>query len=226
MRLGVHQPNFAPWCGYFAKMRQCDVFVFLDDAQMPGGQSYVYRTKIMGKNPQRWLSIPTKFHLGDSIMTVRFADAFWPVRHLDSIRSAYGRAPHFEEVYHLLEPIYESPGEYLSLFNQRIIMTIADYLGINCRFVNSCELKEEGKGDDRLIHIAQKLGASTYISGKGGGNYQDPQKFAKAGIELQMRIYDPVPYPQNQPGFTPGLSIIDAICYLGKGTADLLSYPA
>jgi len=30
--VAVHQPNYAPWLGFFAKVAAADVFVLLDDA--------------------------------------------------------------------------------------------------------------------------------------------------------------------------------------------------
>jgi WbqC-like protein family len=41
MRVTVHQPNYAPWSGYFAKMFVSDVFVLFDYVQLPQGHSYV-----------------------------------------------------------------------------------------------------------------------------------------------------------------------------------------
>ena len=41
-----HQPNYAPWCGYFAKLLSCESFIFFDDVQLPQGRSYVSRAKI------------------------------------------------------------------------------------------------------------------------------------------------------------------------------------
>jgi hypothetical protein len=46
MIVGVHQPNYLPWLGYFHKLALCDVFVFFDHVQMPGGKSFVSRNAI------------------------------------------------------------------------------------------------------------------------------------------------------------------------------------
>ena len=45
--VGIHQPNFFPWFGFFLKIARSDKFVFLDDAQtQKKGGSYLNRTKI------------------------------------------------------------------------------------------------------------------------------------------------------------------------------------
>lgn len=224
MKLAVHQPNYAPWCGYFTKMRHCDFFVFLDDVQMPGGQSYVYRTLIRWEGKPRWLSVPTSFHLGDPINTVQFADGKWSKKHLSTFHACYGRAPYFKEAMSLIGPLYECPGVLLGEFNCRLIIAVAKYLGLSCDFHLSSRLKAEGHGDERLISLAKRLGASKYLSGKGGQNYQSPAKFVAAGIDLQVNNYIPIPYAQGIGGFIPGLSVLDALFHLGKETMSLLKY--
>ncbi len=69
MKVAIHQPNYAPWCGFFAKMNACDVFVFYDDAQMTKN-SYINRCLINNQGRQTWLTIPVSFKLGDKINQV------------------------------------------------------------------------------------------------------------------------------------------------------------
>lgn len=224
MKLAVHQPNYVPWCGYFAKICQCDIFVFLDNVQMPGGQSYVYRAQIKNGTQPKWLSVPTQYHFGDLITEVHFAKPDWATRHLDILKNTYARTPYFKEVFSFLKPLYEQSGNSLSEFNQCLIQNIAAYLNIKCQFEVSSKLFPDGYGDDRLISLAKILKTDTYISGKGGTNYQDPSKFTAAGIELDVRVYTPIAYDQGNELFIPGLSILDALFYLGPSTIDILHY--
>ena len=46
MRVGIHQPNFLPWRGFFSKIQACDTFVLLDDVQFERGKTFTSRTKI------------------------------------------------------------------------------------------------------------------------------------------------------------------------------------
>jgi hypothetical protein len=124
----------------------------------------------------------------------------------------------------MLDQAYARPGEKLADFNVRLVRLIAGYLGVKCRFELSSALEPEGCSDDRLISIVRKVRGDVYISGKGGQNYQDPAKFAEAGIELRVHTYCPVPYRQAQGEFVAGLSILDALFNLGPEAASLLVY--
>lgn len=222
--VAIHQPNYAPWCGYFAKMMHCDVFIFLDDAQMPGGQSFVYRTKIGSEAGPRWLSVPTRYHLGDAISKVHFADYKWSQKHLNTLKGNYAKAPFFKEVWSIIAPLYEVEASSLSDFNQSMIVALAGYLNIPCKILRSSDLTHAGVSDDRLITSVLAVGGTCYLSGKGGQNYQDPAKFSAAGIDLDVRAYLPRAYRQIHGEPILGLSILDAVFNLGKEAADLLKY--
>ncbi|MFO0573920.1 MAG: WbqC family protein [Polyangia bacterium] len=234
MRVAIHQPNYVPWCGFFAKLRAADVLVLLDDAQMPRGRSYVSRAQVLGPDGPMWLTVPTHHAADERILDVRIADAGFGRRHLATLRARYGRAPHFAEIFGLLEPIYaavaaEPPGERrLVTLNLRLLTALAAYLELDRPLVRASALgvpRQQGeRGDDRLIALVRAVGGRVYLSGPGGERYQDPAKFAAADLTLELRRYQPVPYDQGRP-FVPGLSLLDPLFRLGRGAASLLRYP-
>jgi WbqC-like protein family len=225
LKLAVHQPNYAPWCGYFAKIRACDVFVFLDDAEISTGQSYVYRTRVRNEAGPLWLSVPTHRALHERIEEVRFAEPKWAVKHLNKLYALYRLAPCFREVFDLLEPLFRAPGEKLAEFNIGLIRSISEFLGVSCRWERASSFGIHATRDDRHIALAKSLGADVYLSGKGGQKYQDAALFEAAEIRLEVREYSPVAYAQVHGGsFEPGLSIVDALFNLGRKAAELLQY--
>jgi len=223
MKVAIHQPNYLPWCGYFAKLAACDVFIFLDDAQISKA-SYVPRTKIRASEGQRWLTIPTGRHHSPLISNVEMAHEKWAKKHQSILRQAYLRSPHLEEVMALLEPIYADPGTNLAILNQRIVKAVAGYLGIDRPMLFSSSLDVHRTRDERHIELIRKVGGTHYLSGKGGANYQDPGKFKAAGIELEVCEYSPIPYEAPRYPFMPGLSIVDALFIKGKAARELLRY--
>jgi hypothetical protein len=227
MKVAIHQPNYIPWLGFFSKMRFADVFVFLDDAEVSTGQGYVYRSQVRNdKGEAIWLSVPTSRKLGEPIRTVRFADKKWTRTHVNRLTSYYRESRYCAEIVDLIRPLYAEPGELLADFNIRVIEAIAGALKLGCRFKRSSQLGVHGVRDERLVDLVRIVGGSTYLSGKGGENYQDPARFASADIGLEVLEYKPIPYPQGQSDFIGGLSILDALFHVGpEATRKLLRYP-
>jgi hypothetical protein len=219
MRFAVHQPNYVPWLGYFAKMALVDTFVFLDDVQMPQGRSYVHRTRIRQQDEARWLSIPCRRSSGSTIAEVQFVEEPWAVKHQRGLQTVYGRAPYFSEVMALLQPYYEDHGRYLGAFNMNLIGAIARYLGLGATLLRSSKMVTTGTGDERIAEIGAQIGASIYVSGGGGENYQAESTYNAAGISLAVRSYKPKPYGQQQGAFVEGLSVLDALLNLGPEAA-------
>jgi hypothetical protein len=228
MIVAIHQPNYAPWLGYFAKMARADVFVFLDDVQY-SKNSYINRVQIDLSGKPRWLTVPVSYRFGDAINAVRAAEADWPASHLDTLRTAYADAAAFAELWPWLKALYDRlPLGDLAVVNAHLIAALADKLGIRCRLLKSSDIPTGGAaGDDRLIAIVKAAGGMTYLSGKGGAGYQDPAKFAAAGIALTYSEFTPQPYEQGHQEFLPGLSVFDALFRLGaQRTASLVKVAA
>ena len=224
MKVAIYQPNYLPWCGYFTKLKACDLFVFLDDAQMSNGRTFVSRTKLRSETLGRWLTIPTRVHDNPRIADVVFADNVWPQKHLATFRHVYGKSQYFDDVWSFLEPIYATADTNFSEFNQRLIRAIAAYLDIERPMLSSSSFELKTKSGDRLIDLVRHVKGSHYISGVGGSNYQDPLKFLEAEVNLEVREYVPVPYDAPNFPFIAGLSILDALFVVGTGTRDLLRY--
>lgn len=226
LRVAIHQPNYAPWCGYFTKLAACDVFLFLDDVQLTKG-GYTPRCRIRGAAPEKpplWLTVP--IHASGLIRDARFAGPAWPRKHLQTLAQRYARAPHLRQALALIEPLYADPGELLAPFNIRLIRAVASYLELPARTVLASDLAVSGAGSDRLINLVRAVGGDFYISGKGGQKYQDPAQFAAAGLAFDVHVYRPIPYDQRWgPDFVPGLSILDALFLLGRDARALLRYP-
>lgn len=226
--VAIHQPNYAPWLGHFAKMAASDTFVFLDDAQY-SKNGYINRVQIDASGEVRWLTIPVSYSFGDPIAAVHFSNPDWRKSHLDTLRTYYRRAAHFKATWTWLSEIYAAlPQHTLALSNARLIECIARRLGIAAAFCFSSAFQTDAAaGDDRLIALVRAAGGARYLSGKGGKNYQDPEKFAAAGIMLTYTEFVHPVYEQGHAQFISGLSIFDALFQIGfEATAALIHKPA
>ena len=213
--------------GYFHKMAQADIFVFLDDVQF-SKQGYTNRVQILGESGARWLSQPVRVTLGQRINEVEFARADWAQAHLDTLRGFYRNGGEFRPVFADLVELYGVlAGEMLADINQALIEAFARRGNIETRFCRSSEIDTgDAMGDDRLTALVRHLApGSVYLSGTGGAGYQDEAKFRSAGLSLDYVAFDHPLYDQARADFTPGLSILDAAFHLGWDGAAALIRP-
>ncbi len=225
--VAIHQPNYAPWLGYFAKMARADVFIFLDDVQY-SKNSYINRVQVDAGGTARWLTVPVSYSFGDPIKMVPASSQAWRRSHLDTLKTLYTGAAHFNSIWEWLVDVYGGlPDTNLADSNQMLIEAIAAKLGLSRRFVRSSEFETgPATGDDRLIALLRAVGKDVkYLSGKGGSNYQDPAKFAAAAIDLLYNEFTHPAYDQGRSPFLPGLSIFDALFHIGFEHAAALVVP-
>ena len=227
MRVGIHQPNYFPYQGYFYKITHCDMFVFMDNVQFPQGGNFCYRNRIKTSNGAIWISVPTRRgERGITISEVRIDnDQNWSEKHLRTLYHAYSKAPYFRSIFSLFEEALSRSWEYLAELNMHLIKVACHYMGIeeSCRFVCMKDLYTHGKGTDLLIDVCKRLGADTYVSGVTGKKYMESKKFERAGVRLAYCIFEQPEYPQLwSEEFIPNLSVLDILFNCGPSSRKIL----
>lgn len=213
--VGIHQPNFLPWLGYFYKIHLSDIFVILDDVAAPS-RGYHNRAGVLVQGHQHWLSVPIN-KSDPTINSIMQADHRWVDKHLKTLQMVYKKTEFFGEYFDALaEQLQNHAGGSLAAMNIKLIEMVCNWLELSPKFYLSSDYALQETADDRLIRLVQLTGGACYISGKGGANYQDPEKFRAAGIELSYSGFKPSPYPQlGAKEFVPGLSVVDALFNIG-----------
>lgn len=213
--VAIHQPNYIPWLGYFYKIYQSDVFVFLDDVQFSNQGLHNYHFLKTREGPIR-LRIPVIQTLGDKISEVKIRKgANWGKKHLDQIYINYNKAFYFEEVYSDIAGILTESYEYLYDLNITIIEFICKKMGISCHFIKSSDLKIGTVKEEKIIDICHALGCEIYYSGTGARAYQTEENFEKNGILLKYSEYKIFEYPQQFSGFQANVTILDFLMNCG-----------
>jgi len=223
--VAIHQPNYLPWLGYFYKITNCDVFVFLDNVQYTKN-SFINRNKIKTPQGAMWLTVGvlSKGEYGQSISETKIdSNVSWNKNHWKSICQNYARSPYLDKYKEYLESIYQRQWEYLADLNESLIKANCDMLSItNVEFIRASDLDLSGKGTELLINICQEVGADTYLSGFGGVKYMEEDKFRESGIELKYYNFENPTYHQLWGDFIPNLSIIDLLFNEGDGSLQIL----
>jgi hypothetical protein len=207
--IATHQPNYIPWLGYFYKLSQTDIFVFLDDVQFSktGAHNYHY---IKTPEGSLKLKIPVTHKFVDSINNVKTNDhGGWKQRHLDELEKHYKTAPYFNQIIEDFRKVLMVEYDNLSDLNVAIILFIADKFGITPKIVFSSSLGLESRSEQKIIDVCSALNATAYYSGRGAMAYQEEENFSKEGIELIYDTFTPVEYPQMYDEFQKNVTVLD-----------------
>jgi hypothetical protein len=226
MIVSIHQPNYIPWLGYFYKIWASDAFVLHDNVEYTK-QSFTKRVFIR-KEPNTlsrvYLSVPLKKH--SDFALIRELEICnlqnWQQKHLNKIYYIYHKAPFFKQYYPIIQKTIESSQDltHLADLNKFLIFNVLDILDIDKPIHISSQLPLKGfKADEYNAEIVKEVGGDAYMSGVGAKKYQAENTYSKQHISL---IYNNIGQylqqapPQYPTTFDAGLSILDALFFIGK----------
>ena len=221
--VAIHQPHYLPWLPYLDKADSCDIFVYLDNVQFQK-RGFQNRNSIKNSLGPMWLTVPATARRTTRIDEVTIAGTDWKKRHVRSIREGYSAAPYLSFFENALCPILQNEWELLSDLNIATCEWMLGVLQIESRRVRASHLDVQGRKSDLIIDICKALGADVYLSGPGARVYQDPQNFARNGIQLLYHGYSAKSYPQchKKLGFVKDLSALDLILNLGPSSRKVM----
>jgi len=220
-KVAIHQPNFFPWLGFFKKWAEADIFVLLDDVQIPlKGGSWINRTQILQNGERTWLTAPiSRDELSDKKLSDVFLvqDTGWKRRAKELFRHSYIRCKYVEDCTNLLDRNFDSENQGLLQMNLKGLRQLGELLDLDWgRIVLSSSLGISSAGTQRLVEIVKAVFGETYLSGDGAQDYQINEAFPEAGLNLEFLNFTHPIYSQGgSKEFTPGLSVLDAIANLG-----------
>ena len=213
MKLGIMQPYFMPYIGYWQLMAAVDTYVVYDDVNYIKG-GWVSRNNILLNGQKHMFTITLNGASPNKLFNeITIKDDFKKFSRL--IESAYRKAPYFAEVSALLDKIYNYEDKSLGAFMMHSFQVVLDYLDINTQLVLSSTIEKDNtlRGKEKVKHICQLLGAETYYNAIGGQELYDKNDFNVDGIDLYFVQTNLTPYVQLGNEFVPGLSMIDVLMY-------------
>ena len=224
MKVGIIQSNYIPWRGYFDFIDDVDLFIFYDDVQY-SKRSWRNRNRIKIPNGLIWLTVPVLINLneGTLIQDVKINYRLnWIKKHVDSIKFSCGKAPFFKIYSKEFFDILNQKFETISELNVNINRWVIEKLDIDTKIKMSSEFNGVGSKTDRLMDILTKAGATSYLSGPAAKDYLEVEKFKKAGISLEYKVYEYDEYPQRFGKFEPNVSVLDLLFNCGEDSKDYL----
>lgn len=224
MIVTIHQPEYLPWLGLFDKVRQCDLFVLLDN--VPFSKHYFQnRNRVRSQQGTVWLTIPVrttgKFGQLISQVTIDSTNP-WRRKNLNTIIQNYQKAPFFKQYLPFFQEIYEREWQWLCDLNEVCIRRLLEELRIKVKVIRASSLFPQGSKGSLLLDICKKVGASMYLSGISGKEYLDESIFRDAGIKLRYQQFHHPIYKQLFEPFIPCLSVIDLLFNYGDHSLDII----
>ena len=225
MRLAGHQPDYLPYLGFFARMYEVDLFLYVDHVQFEK-KSWQSRNRIRGKDGSLLLSVPVvtagRHTQGIASTEISNLSGTWRRKHWKSIVGNYKKAPYFTHHSDFFETLFAKDWRFLVDLNLTIIQYVRSYLGIEVPVERTSVRIWCGKKTDLLVELCRHYGADEYVSGEGGRQYVDDQILLSNGIASSYTSFHHPIYRQLYNPFVPNMSIIDALFNEGRRTKDIL----
>ena len=223
MKVAIHQPQYLPWLGHFAKLAAADCWIFLDTVQYEKN-GWQNRNRIKTPRGAQWLTVPVKASLGTLIRDVVIdASQPWQRKHCTALSVNYARAPYFARYFGDLERLLRRPWRLLADLNVEVTRFLAEALGLSRQMVRASELPPvSAEPTGRLLDLCLAVGADTYLAGQDGARYMDLQRFEAGRVAVWGQAYQHPSYPQRDGDFLPFLSVVDLLLNHGESSLRIL----
>lgn len=220
MKLGIMQPYFLPYIGYWQLLNWVDKFVIYDNIEFEKA-GWMRRNRILINGKDKMFTLPVKKDSDYLNVNQRFlADNVGSEidKILKWIKVSYSKAPYINNIYPLLEEIFKFKEKNLFSYIYNSVIVIAEYIGIHTEIIisSTVQIDHSLKGKYKVMEICKKLNANEYINPIGGINLYDKLEFGNNGITLKFLESALPVYRQDTEWFVPGLSIIDVLMYNSK----------
>lgn len=216
MKIGIMQPYFFAYAGYWQLLNAVDKYVVYDDVNYIKN-GWINRNNILLNGQKHLVTLPLEgaspnLLINQVRVTSRVKDK---EKLLKTIEQAYRKAPFFETVFPLVKDTLMDESPLVADMLAASIRRIKAYLGLSAELLVSSEIDKDNelKNKDKVIHICRLLGGTRYINAIGGQELYDKDDFDREGIELQFLSPRLAPYRQFKNEFVPGLSIIDVLMF-------------
>ena len=182
---------------------------------------YINRNNILMNDDKYMFTLPL---LGASqnkfIRDIKIYDDKWKIKFLKTIESAYKKAPFYDEIFMLLNNIFEKDVVYLSEFVYISLSKICDYLDIKTLLIEHCDRYENDnlKGQDKIMDICIKEKADTYINPIGALDLDlyNSELFKNNNMNFFFIKMNDIKYKQFNGEFVSNLSVIDLLMFNSK----------
>lgn len=232
-RVGILQPTYLPWLGYFEQMAYADEFVFLDDVQYTKND-WRNRNRVKTATGPVWLTVPVRrAPLSSALNAIEINyRADWRRKHLQTIRQNYQACEFFEPLFSQIDEVLHRSHRLLVELDCDLTHLLCRHLDIHTNTSFSSAVPgarasgEAGsklqRRNRRILEICKFHGAEHFYEGASGASFLDVEQFAGERIEVTFQDYQHPVYSQRFGEFESHQSAIDLIMNTGPEAPEIL----
>jgi hypothetical protein len=220
MKIGIMQPYFLPYIGYFQLINAVDEFVLYDDIEYTK-KGWINRNRILVNGKDEYISIPLKkdsdyLHVNQRFLSDNSLGERKKI--FNKISEVYRKAPNYTQTMELLNDVLLYDEKNLFEFIKNSILKTLSFLNIQTPIVisSTIPIQQNLKSEDKVLAICKNQQAQTYINPIGGVTLYSHATFKQNQIQLQFIKSNSIQYPQFNNEFVPWLSIIDVMMFNRK----------
>lgn len=220
MRLGIMQPYFFPYIGYFSLIKHTDQFILFDPVQFIR-HGWIERNRTLKQN-EGWQYIQAPLVKHDQATLIKDIKinntTDWKGKILAQIQHYKKKSPYYFATLKVLNEIFSKEYDDIVSFNHASLLKVCEYLEINTQMDifsdMHLEIEPVNAPDEWALNICKAIdGTTEYWNPIGGTSFFDKTKYEKAGLNIQFQQMNLEPYDQNRETFEAGLSIIDVMMF-------------
>lgn len=217
MKVGIMQPYFFPYIGYWQLIKAVDRYVVFDDVNYRK-KGWIHKNNILMNGEAKPITLKlAKVSQNKKINEIEIEkDAVYNVKMLKTIKESYSKAPYVDDIMLLLEKVITQKEENLAKYLLYSITEVCKYLDIRTEILLSSVLRKDErlKGQEKIIEICKILSADQYVNASGGISLYSSPDFQSNDISLKFIRTGDISYRQKDAkDFVPNLSIIDVLMY-------------
>ncbi len=223
----IHQPNFLPWLGYFAKLVYAEKLIVLDNVLF-SKRKHIDRVQIISAEGEIiWIGLPIGQNYQTPCNKIHFNDKKSLIKIVNTLNTSYSKAKHFKENIPFIEDIIlncTNESDILSEIDILISTKLMAHLNLSMpKIIRSSQFLESTfyGPTERIIYLCEKTKSNKIIVGsKEATEVHNIKQIGKFNISILLQDYlnKHPPYFQTRRtrlGFAKGLSIIDCIFNVG-----------
>ena len=246
MKLGMNQPYFFPYLGFYQLVHAVDRFIIYDNLNyIQYGWINRNRFLVVGGAPTYFNAVTVESSSYKKIRDIKLSPRTnWRRKLLNTFFLNYKKCPFFAETYALIEPVIQHETESLCELATKSIVEVCHHLRITTEITEnptyqqlesdlhqndlskvfpSIKLKRPERKVYRVVAVCHMMQAGEFVNAIGGQALYDKNDFKANGIELRFLQSADEPYQQTTTTYYPNLSIIDVLMNCGReGTINRL----